>query len=519
MKKLDLFAPLLRGGRSAVVLLLLAVAVFAVQSVRADGPAQPKKRMSIALTGATLDDVLQHIKRETGYLLLYNSNSIKAVKGITLHRQNAPVEEILREALHGTGLDFSISEDTIIIRVREADKASKSDAQGTAAPAPPQRVTLTGRVTNRATKAPIPGAMVHIKGTTVGTTTDPDGYYSLRFPNRPGTVVTVSFLGMESREIAYNNQTELDVQLLDKVESIDDVVVTGYAQVRKESFTGNTTRITQKEIVEVSPKRMIDAIQVFDPSFRLAENISMGSNPNALPEFYIRGQNSITTELNTSADISRQNLTNNSNLPIFILDGFEVDVEKIYDMDPMRVHSITLLKDAAATVLYGSRAANGVVVIESRAPEAGKLRVSYNLTGSVEMPDLSAYNLMNAREKLQAELDAGLYSFDATDFNENIYNKNETYYKKLNEVNRGVDTYWLSKNLRTAVNHQHSIYIDGGENDVRWGIELKYAGNKGVMRDSKRDTYGAGLFLDYRIGKFQLMNRASYDANRSTDSP
>lgn len=178
----------------------------------------------------------------------------------------------------------------------------------------------------------------------------------------------------------------------------------------------------------------------------------MGSNPNALPEFYIRGQNSITTELNTSADISRQNLTNNSNLPIFILDGFEVDVEKIYDMDPMRVHSITLLKDAAATVLYGSRAANGVVVIESRAPEAGKLRVSYNLTGSVEMPDLSAYNLMNAREKLQAELDAGLYAFDATDFNENTYNKNETYYKKLNEVNRGVDTYWLSKNLRTAVN-------------------------------------------------------------------
>ena len=101
MKKLDLFAPLLRGGRSAVVLLLLAVAVFAVQSVRADGPAQPKKRMSIALTGATLDDVLQHIKRETGYLLLYNSNSIKAVKGITLHRQNAPVEEILREAITG----------------------------------------------------------------------------------------------------------------------------------------------------------------------------------------------------------------------------------------------------------------------------------------------------------------------------------------------------------------------------------------------------------------------------------
>ena len=180
--------------------------------------------------------------------------------------------------------------------------------------------------------------MVLVKGTTVGTTTDADGRYTLRFPKRQNVVIAVSFLGMESREVAYNNQTELDVQLLDKVESIDDVVVTGYAQVRKESFTGNTTRISREQIVEVSPKHMIDAIQVFDPSFRIAENISMGSDPNSLPEFYIRGQNSITTELNNSADISRQNLTNNSNLPIFILDGFEVDVEKIYDMDPMRVH-------------------------------------------------------------------------------------------------------------------------------------------------------------------------------------
>lgn len=513
MKKLDLSAPLLRRGLGIVV--LLAVSLFAVQTAGAE-PSQPKKRVSIALSGATLDDVLQHIKRETGYLLLYNSSSIKAVRGLTIRRENAPVEEILREALRGSGLDFSISEDTIVIRVEgSGENASIPDG----AAGPPRRVTLTGRVTNRATKTPVPGAMVHIKGTTIGTVTDPEGVYTLRFPPRSATVLVVSFLGMETREIAFSNQTELDVQLLDKVESIDDVVVTGYAQVRKESFTGNTTRITQKQIVEVSPKRMIDAIQVFDPSFRLAENISMGSNPNSLPEFYIRGQNSITTELNTSADISRQNLTNNSNLPIFILDGFEVDVEKIYDMDPMRVHSITLLKDAAATVLYGSRAANGVVVIESRAPEAGKLRVSYNLTGSVEMPDLSAYNLMNAREKLQAELDAGLYAFDAPDFSESIYTKNETYYQKLNEVNRGVDTYWLSKNLRTSVNHQHSLYIDGGENDVRWGIELKYAGNKGVMRDSKRDTYGAGLFLDYRIGRFQLMNRVSYDANGSTDSP
>ena len=518
MKNLYLCALLSRArGLCAVALLTLAVSLAASDAAVAGDLAQPRKnRISISLTGATLDDVLQYVKKETGYYVLYNSSSAKAIKGINIRRENAPVEEVVREALRGTGLDFTINDDTIVIKPRDekAQTASKTESQSYT------RVTVTGKVTNRATKAPVAGAMVLVKGTNVGTVTDEKGAYSIKFPNRPGTVLAFSFLGMESREVPYTNQTSVDVQLLERVESIDDVVVTGYAQVRKEGFTGNTTRISQEDIVKVSPKRMIDAIQVFDPSFRIAENITMGSNPNALPEFYIRGQNSISTELSANtADISRQNLTNNNNLPIFILDGFEVDVEKIYDMDPSRVHSLTLLKDAAATALYGSRAANGVVVIESRAPEPGKLRISYNLTGSVEMPDLSAYNLMNAREKLQAELDGGIYSFDATDFTESVYQKNQEYYAKLNEVNRGVDTYWLSKNLRTAVNHQHSLYIDGGENDVRWGVELKYAGNKGVMRDSKRDTYGAGLFLDYRIGRFQLMNRASYDANNSTDSP
>lgn len=137
MKKLDLFAPLLRGGRSAVVLFLLAVAVFAVQSVRADGRHSRRSRMSNRSDRS--DARRRASKHQTGNGLsaALQQHSIRAVKGITLHRQNAPVEEILREALHGTGLDFSISEDTIIIRVREADKASKSDAQGTAAPAPP----------------------------------------------------------------------------------------------------------------------------------------------------------------------------------------------------------------------------------------------------------------------------------------------------------------------------------------------------------------------------------------------
>ena len=119
MKKLALPTPLHRRGLGVVVLLLTAVSLFTFRTASAQEADHPKKRMSIAMTNASLDDVLQQIKHQTGYLLLYNSNEIKAVRGITINRQQAPVEEILREVLKGSGFDFSISEDTIVIRLGE----------------------------------------------------------------------------------------------------------------------------------------------------------------------------------------------------------------------------------------------------------------------------------------------------------------------------------------------------------------------------------------------------------------
>lgn len=124
------------------------------------------------------------------------------------------------------------------------------------------------------------------------------------------------------------------VTLVESVESLDDVVVTGYANVRKESYTGTAIRVEGKDILKVANRNIISTLQVFDPSFRIMENNVMGSNPNAIPEFYIRGQSGIGN-LNLS-DISETRTKNNPNLPIFILDGLDVSVEKIYDMDPNR---------------------------------------------------------------------------------------------------------------------------------------------------------------------------------------
>ena len=396
-------------------------------------------------------------------------------------------------------------------------------AGGAAIPAsgqsPDGETVVSGKVTSKATKDPLAGVVIYIEGTSFNTTTDSEGHYSFSFVPKEGTQIKFYFLGMEDYSVAYTGQKTIDVTLQEASESLDDVVVTGYGNIRKEGFTGNTTRISKDEILKVSPKNVISAIQVFDPSFRITENIEMGSNPNALPEFTLRGQTSMTMEVTGGADISRENLTSNNNLPIFILDGFEVDVEKIYDMDPSRINSITLLKDAAATALYGSRAANGVIVIESRAPQAGKIRVSYNFTSSLETPDLSDYNLMNAREKLEAEVAAGYYSLSEDPSDQLSFSKYYEYIKKLNEVNRGVDTDWLAQGVRNSFHHQHSLYIDGGVDNIRWGAELKYANQDGVMRGTNRETYGAGITLDYRIGKFQVLNRTDLDVMNSNETP
>ena len=129
------------------------------------------------------------------------------------------------------------------------------------------------------------------------------------------------------------------------------------------AFTGSSTQISGDDLRKVSQTNIIRAIQSFDPSFRLVDNVQFGSDPNALPEMYIRGRSGFGVKELDKDQLSKSNLENNPNLPTFIMDGFEVSIEKVYDLDPTRIESLTVLKDAAATAMYGSRAANGVVVI------------------------------------------------------------------------------------------------------------------------------------------------------------
>ena len=382
---------------------------------------------------------------------------------------------------------------------------------------PPHGNYVYGRVIEKLSKEPMVGVTIRLDGHSTGVITDINGCYVLTLPEKGGLVI-YSYIGFETRKIKVTSRQKVDVQMVEATESIQEVIVTGYNSIQKESFTGNTTKIEKEDLLKVNPNNLISAIQTFDPSFRIQENLAAGSDPNSLPQFVVRGQTGIgetTLGQTSTSSISREVLSGNSNLPIFILDGFEVDVEKIYDLDMNSIHSINILKDAAATAMYGSRAANGVIVIERRAPEAGKFRVQYSGVLSAELPDLSSYNLMNAREKLETERLAGLYDSNTPE----IAPYTNGYYQRLNNVLTGVDTYWLSQGLRTALNHKHSIFIDGGENDVRWGVELGFRGTEGVMKHSSRKNANAAFYVDYRIGGLQIKNKVTYTYNKSTDVP
>ena len=277
-------------------------------------------------------------------------------------------------------------------------------------------ITVKGRVADKEGHS-LPGVTVLRKGNMNGVITDIDGRFQINVPKGADAVLQFSFVGMETKEVRVKasalGEKELEIRLDEDAQQLDEVVVTGFVNFKKESFTGNSTTICKEELQRVSKTNVIKALQAFDPSFRIAENTTWGSDPNALPEVSIRGNSGIgVKELDAQSLTSKSNLQNNPNLPTFIMDGFEIDVTKLYDMDPSRIESITILKDAAATAMYGSRAANGVVVITTVTPKPGKLNVQYSFTGEVEAPDLSDYHLLNAAEKLEAERLAGCYVSD-----------------------------------------------------------------------------------------------------------
>lgn len=210
--------------------------------------------------------------------------------------------------------------------------------------------------------------------------------------------------------------------------------------------------------------------------------------------------------------------TTNPNQPLFILDGFETTLSTITDLSMDRVASITILKDAASTAIYGAKAANGVVVVETKKPEAGRLQFNYNGNFGLEWADLTDYNLMNSSEKLQYEKLAGYYgSLDANgniidEYYQNLYNQ------RMLRTKQGIDSYWMNEPLQTGFTQSHNIFAEGGDAAFRYGIGMTYTQTQGVMKNSNRDVLNGNVQLTYRIDKFAFTNQTNI-TNTDVENP
>lgn len=443
------------------------------------------QRVTLKKSNTELVTIFKEIRKQTGYDFLYSDRIMKDAKPVNLTLENASVEEALRKAFVGQPFVYTIEKKTILVKAIFGAQTEKTLVQH----------IITGRIVDE-WGVSMPRASVSTKLSRTNTMANDKGIYSIAV-TASGDSLFFSYVGYQ-RKAVLASEDLLIVTMEPMVDRMNNVVVTGMSRRNKESFTGGYITVKGEELKKFSPNNLLKAIQYFDPSFKVLDNINRGSDPNAELQFQLRGDAALgNTESPNNMDLLLDNVSSRPNVPLFVLDGFIVNINRITNLDPERVQTVTILKDAASTAIYGSRAANGVIVIETKVAPEGALSVSYATNMGIQMPDLSDYNLLDAAGKLALEWQSGVFETNNAQ-SMNSYN----HYKR--EVLAGVNTYWLSQPLRTAIGQRHSLSLAGGTEAFRYGLGLNVAAQPGVMKGSSRDTKGVNFNMQYRKGNWNI---------------
>ena len=349
---------------------------------------------------------------------------------------------------------------------------------------------------------PLVGATIKLKGGNGVYFTDHNGNFEI-ITKKNREEVTVTYIGHVTQTLFLFPGNETTIPLAADNTSLSEVVVTGFVNKSKVSFTGSQTTVQKDQLLSMGTKNVLESLQSFVPGLVIAENNLAGSNPNKRPDLNIRG---------------RATFDGSANMPLFVVDGTEVSADYVYDMDMNDIESVTVLKDASASALYGSKASAGVIVITTKTMKPGRLRLNYSGTYRLSTPDLTDYRMLNAAQKLEFERLAGLYT-DKTDL-ERQYRLDTEYNRLAQIVRSGVNTDWLSKPLRNGFSHNHSLSIDGGDDYARYNLGLRYSTDDGVMIGSKRDRLSLFFKFSYnKPGAFSVNNSTTLMSVDSEESP
>lgn len=330
---------------------------------------------------------------------------------------------------------------------------------------------VTGKVTASDDGSAMPGVSIQLKGTNKGTQTDASGSYSIAVPNSGGTLV-FSFVGMVQQEVSIGSKSVIDVKLVADTKQLTEVIVTGYGSQDRRQLSGSATSVKVDNIKAMPMGSFDQMLQGQAPGVLIQ---SQSGQPGAAASVVIRGRGSI----------------NGSNNPLYIVDGIQISAANFSTMNPGDFESINVLKDASATAIYGSRGANGVIVITTKRGSSGKTRFDYDGQYGVSQFPTNKINLMNSNDKIDYELFYGGTPLD---------NETPAEIARLRTIN----TDWQKEIFQIGRTHQHQLSASGGNEKTQFYISGNLFKQTGTVKKTGLDRYTGRINIDHTAGAIKV---------------
>lgn len=409
-------------------------------TVSANSYAQ-KTRLDINMSNTSIRDLFGYIEENTEFVFLYRNEDFNVNKKVVVSLKDATINQILDEALRGENVSYDVYERQIVIR-KAGDVIINSQ----------QKRDISGTVKD-ATGAPIPGATLLVKGTTVGALTDNDGKFKLSIPG-DAKILVISFVGMKAQEIAIIGLSTVNVVLEEETVGIEEVVAVGYGKSSRKNLTSAVTSVKADELNRGAITDVGQLLQGKIPGL----NISASGDPTRASSVVLRGASTL----------------NSSQGPFYVIDG--IPGADISTVAPDDIASIDILKDAAATAIYGNRAANGVIMVTTKKGNKDKTQITYNGYMGVENVS-NQLDMMNA-DQLRA-----------------FVTKNKMAFTPEND--KQANTNWQKEILRSnAISSSHNISFSGGSDHSTYNASLSYIDKKGILLGSGLNRVIAHLAIE-----------------------
>ncbi len=475
MKKSKDFIRLLEKVMKISVLQFIIAIVFSSLSLGHTGYAQKmlEKKITFQARNQKMEAVLNTISQLSGVNFMYSPELIQAERNISITVQNRQLHTVLEELLDPLDISFEVYERKILLKKRERLPDNKSQARieyiENAVPDADAEISIRGRVTDENGEA-LPGVSILIRGTRQGTITSTSGAYTISVPDQ-NAVLVFSYVGFVTQEIEVGSRRVLDVKLSVDVKVLEETVVVGYGSVRKSDLTGSVGTVNISEMVKAPVSSFADALAGRVAGLQVA---SADGQPGRSPNIVIRGVSSLTQRVS----------------PLFVVDGFPIDNLNPSTIDPDDIESISVLKDASSTAIYGSRAGNGVILIQTKRGKEGKPTINFsNSTG---------YQIDNKRMEVMSPYEFVRYISElhpSAVYVQRYFDDDRTldYYKTA----QGID--WQDEVFRTGSFQKNNLSIRGGTRQTKYSFSGSVFNQNGVIKNTGMKRQTANFTLDQEV--------------------